>query len=94
MDKMLDLIPCRRQICLLVVIASGICCTPATKPDCLKIEETNRIWQSIPVYPGMKETAENPVPTNSPLVITKTYRSDASFEDVQKFYAKRMAAGC
>ncbi|HEX8637493.1 MAG TPA: hypothetical protein VF692_05480 [Pyrinomonadaceae bacterium] len=90
MDKKFGLILYQRQICLLIIIASGICCAPAAKPDALKIEEINRIWQSIPVYPGMMETTENTVPTDSPLVITKTYKSDASFEDVQKFYAERM----
>ena len=82
MDKMFGLILYRRQICLLIIIASSICCAPAAKPDSLKIEETTRVWQAIPVYPGMTQTPRNIVPTDSPLVITKTYKSNASFEAV------------
>lgn len=92
MSKMLGLILYWGQICLLIIIVSSICCAPAAKPDVLRIEETNRVRQIIPIYPGMTETPVNTVPTDSPLVIIKTYKSDANFEDVQKFYVEQMAA--
>jgi hypothetical protein len=89
---MLGLILYCRRICLLVIIVSSICCSPAAETDPLKIEETNRVWQSIPVYPAMRETPGNNVRQETPLVIIKTYKSDSSFADVQKFYAERMIA--
>lgn len=56
MDKMRDLKLYRRQICLLIVISLNICCGSAPKPNDAEIQETKRIWQTIPIYPEMTET--------------------------------------
>ncbi len=81
----------RQQICLLIVISLNICCGLAPKPDELKIEETKRIWQTIPIYPEMTETGEDSIPEGSPLVIAKTYKSDANLAAVQQFYVQQLA---
>jgi hypothetical protein len=90
-DKMQSLKLYGRQICFLTLIVFGISCGTAPKPDDLKIAETKRLWQTIPIYSGMSETGNNTAPADSPLVITKTYKSDAEFADVQKFYVERLA---
>lgn len=78
-------------MCVWMLIALNICCGTAPKPGDLKIQETKRVWQTIPIYPGMTETSENTIPTDSPLVINKTYKSDANYTDVEAFYTQQLA---
>jgi hypothetical protein len=91
MDKMPGLKLCGRRMCVLILIALNIGCGTAPKPDDSKIQETKRVWQTIPIYPGMTETTENTIQADSPLVFTKTYKSDANYADVETFYTKELA---
>ena len=91
-DKILSFKLYGRQICLLMLIVLNISCGTVPKPDDSKIADTKRLWQTVPVYSGMMETVTNIVPADSPLVITKTYKSDAQFADVQRFYVERLVA--
>lgn len=90
-NKMLGLKLYGRRIGVLILIVLNICCGTASKPDNIKIEETKRVWQTIPIYSGMTETAQNTIPEGSPLVIAKTYKSDANLADVQQFYVQQLA---
>lgn len=89
---MLDLKIFPRKIVVLVLIVLNICCGTALQPDVSKIEETRRVWKTIPIYPGMTELTENDVPANSAIVITKTYKSDQNFADVETFYARQLGS--
>lgn len=91
MNKMLGLKFYGRRMGVLVLIILNICCGTAPKPDDLKIEETKQLWQTIPIYPEMTETAKNNIAEDSPLVITKTYKSNQDFTDVQQFYVRQLA---
>lgn len=91
MDKMFGGKFYGRRTCILMLIVLNICCGNAQKPDGLKIEETKQVWQTIPIYPGMTETSANLIPADPPLVITKTYKSNANFADVQQFYVQQLA---
>ncbi len=90
MDKMLGLKLYGRRMCVLMLIALNIGCGTAPKPVDSKLQDAKKVWQTIPIYPGMTETTENTISTNSPLVFTKTYKSDANYADVETFYTKEL----
>ena len=91
LDRMRGLKLHGRKICLLGLVVFSISCGTAPRPDDLKIAETKRLWQTVPIYPGVTVTVNNTVTADSPLVITKTYKLDAQFADVRQFYLERLA---
>ena len=55
--------------------------------DSTKLKEIERLWQSVPVHPGMVEVKGS---SSSGREVTKKYRSTAQFADVKGFYMEKL----
>ncbi len=75
----------------MVLIASltmACCFSPAQDRERLK--EVQRIWSTLPLYPGMVEVDSSTISGFGKAFISKSFRSRASYEDVKRFYVERM----
>ena len=70
---------------LLSLLFSG--CWSA-KEDASKLEEVKSVWARLPSYPGMQETHSSTTSGYGKARISKSYRSDARYEDVRRFYVE------
>ena len=54
--------------------------------DGSKLRELERLQNEIPVFPSMVETSTNKTSKGTLAVISRSYTSDAAFDDVKQFY--------
>ena len=71
---------------LLSLVFSG--CWSA-KEDAAKLAEIQSVWARLPSYPGMQETGSSTSNSGGgKALISKGFLSDASYEDVKRFYVE------
>lgn len=62
----------------------------ATKQDNAKFEELKAIAAQLPTYPGMQEISSTASGGYGKAIVSKSYRSDARYEDVKRFYIEHL----
>lgn len=62
----------------------------SAKEDAAKLEEVKSVWARLPSYPGMQETHSQTTSGGGKAMISKTFRSDARYDDVRRFYVERL----
>jgi hypothetical protein len=83
----------RRCHCyLLSLVLVGICiagsCTPARNP---RLEEVQKIWQELPIYPGMTEVEGGMTMSGFDKAhISKHFKSAAAYNEVKRFYEENL----
>ena len=76
---------------LLTCAVMGACDTDGPNRDNSKLREIEQIWQTLPIYPSMVEVDRSSSSASSEALVSRQYQSDASFEDVRRFYVEQLA---
>lgn len=73
-------------ICLL-----AIACGPLDPTSRSKLEEIKIIWATLPLYHGMIEVNHSASSGFGRAFMSKSFRSEASYDEIKRFYSERLA---
>ncbi len=80
----------RLLITLLTCVIAGACDSDGPNRDNSKLREIEQVWQTVPIYPGLVEVDQSSLSSGSEALVSKQYRSDASFGEVRRFYVEQL----
>jgi hypothetical protein len=58
--------------------------------DDVKLKEVERLYNVLPIYPGLQAVAGSSYSKSMLASVSKSYKSEASYEDVKSFYSARL----
>ena len=67
------------------------CVATRTEVDPSKLREVEGVWATLPIYSGMVEVDRSVSSYDARVWVEKNYKSDASFDDVKRFYTEALA---
>ena len=62
----------------------------SAKEDAARLEEVKSVWARLPSYPGMQETNTKTISGGGKATVSKTFRSEAPYDQVRGFYVERL----
>lgn len=75
--------------CLLVTVLLTGCWS--AKEDAAKLEEVKAVWARLPMYPDMQQVGDLTRSGGGNVLVSKTFRSGARYDDVKRFYIEHLA---
>jgi hypothetical protein len=57
----------------------------------LKFKEVERLWATVPIYPGMVEVNSSSSSTGNQARIDRDYKSDAPLAEIKRFYLEKLS---
>ncbi len=67
------------------------CSATRSEVDPSKLKDVEGVWATLPIQPGMVEVDSSVSSYDGRVWVEKNYKSDASFDDVKRFYTETLA---
>lgn len=81
---------CTLLLAQLACAIMGACDGDGPNRDNSKLREIERLWQTVPVYPGMVEVDRSSSSSGGEALVSRHYQSDAPFDEVRSFYVEQL----